>query len=170
MAILDRFKFRAVITAEYFTAAKQSKTRSINVLIDNIGILGSGNLLFNAAALKTAVAKLKLKDTERASVLEWFDRNYKSSKFGWYSGPAKEILQCTGLKDKTGTLIYEGDTMEPWDDFVTVVVRGATSTNGWLIYASTKVNPKLLPIGMLFSAEMIAELKINGNLYAEVAK
>ena len=73
-----------------------------------------------------------------------------------------ELLQFTGLKDKNGVSIYEGDIVKFWDDNLVgskwrkeeVMWRNYQ----WIIYGTEYINDKIL--------EVIGNIYENGDLLA----
>ncbi len=55
-----------------------------------------------------------LSEHEENTLLNWFADNYGTPYEEWYSGDADIIRQCTGLKDMTGKLIYDGDIVNTY--------------------------------------------------------
>ena len=61
-----------------------------------------------------------------------------------YKLNSDNLLQCTGLKDKKGTLIYEGDIVKAAFDKVPIFIGIVEWGNDYLRFEVVKSNPLLV--------------------------
>lgn len=104
----DRFKFDAIVKFYYLDIDDNEKW--IKILLRNVAVMPNGEVGLSYDDLETAVYNTKLTAREIKSLLEIIQDYYLYDD--WINLEPENIMQCTGLKDKNGKLIYEGDIVK----------------------------------------------------------
>ena len=111
----DRFKFNAIVSSYYdIDTPEEYKEVEPQFYLKNVDVFCTGEIGVDYDTLLDAVKEQSkdLTEKEIGQIMQHFEDNSNSPDCEFVSITPDKIIQCTGLKDKNGKLIYEGDIVK----------------------------------------------------------
>lgn len=155
----DRFKFRGVLTVEY--GGENADDKTVDLIIEKADAIYSGDIGFDIDQLDAAIEKAGITDDIEIDQIHEFCYDNNGCRNDEYFVMDGDIEQCTGLKDKNGKLIYEGDLIKsPNNSYMLEVVRMPNGVYGCKVC-------KISPVWEmnLYSLIKAYDVEIIGNVH-----
>lgn len=162
---IDILRFKAVISAPY-TEEETDEEKEIKIFIPSVSLSENINVGFSRDYLESILDNSILSKKEKREIVEFFEDNNMCVDDDYISVEADIIIQSTGLKDKNGELIFEGDILRQPDGIVDYVQRG----EGCFIHNGVAItNYSPLYQGEKWAKEVNTH-EILGNVFQEEAQ
>lgn len=108
----DRFNFNAVVTG-YYTDSNDNEVE-VPINLKNVTICSGGDIIgieyyVVSDSLKEQYPELEIENINQ--IMQFFENNSDvyDNNYDYITIKPDKIMQCTGIKESTGILLYEGD-------------------------------------------------------------
>ena len=156
----DRFKFNAVVSSYYdIDTPEEYKEVEPQFYLKNVDVFCTGEIGVDYDTLLEAVKEQSkdLTEIEIGQIMQHFEDNSNSPDCDFVTITPDKILQSTGLHDKNGKLIFEGDVVKQNNTIYSV-----NWCDGSFCFKDA-LNGKNYTIEFVMSAK----LEVIGNIYQD---
>lgn len=169
----DRFKFNAVVSSYYdIDTPTNYEEHEPQFYLSDVDVFCNQEIGIDYDVLFDTVKQQvkNLSEKEIGQIMQHFEDNSNSPECDFVTIKPDKILQCTGLKDKNGKLIYEGDIVSvkvQTQDFFNVEEYYSENYKGEIIFkegefAIRVIDTKKQPIALYYYAN---GCEVIGNIY-----
>ena len=161
----DRFKFNAVVSSYYdIDTPEEYKEVEPQFYLKKVDVFCTGEIGVDYDTLLDAVKEQSkdLTEKEIGQIMQHFEDNSNSPDCEFVSITPDKIIQCTGLKDKNGKLIYEGDILNysclaGYSDIYTCTFNNGSFLIGGLLISNTHLKSEV--IGNIYENPELLEVE-----------
>lgn len=171
----DRFKFRIGFTISFYDIAGNDVERQI--ILDSCFSIDNGGegICVHKSIIQDAL-DIYIAEDEQKTAWDFINANYAETDDYYFIDSVDFLEQCTGLKDKKGKLIYEGDILKiiqnewvknkKYKSFWTVEYKNFSGELGFRVYGVNRRFNIRLSENVVYNSQavVVGNIHENGDL------